>query len=113
MIGCYLFAVVQQHDVIISQVVLTEVRALLRHREITLLIRTPERKRNEQQGNEQRTEKSDMRRGTQMKSKKEETDQITYLFRIPHTFCDFLTVKYLLVKQQMMFTHLKRRACFI
>lgn len=42
MISFYLFAVVQQHDVVISQVVLTEVGALLRHREITFLVRTPE-----------------------------------------------------------------------
>lgn len=38
-------AVVQQHDVIIGQVVLTEVWALLWHGEITLLIGTPEGER--------------------------------------------------------------------
>lgn len=38
----YLFAVIQQHDVIISQVILAEVWALLWHREITFLVWTPE-----------------------------------------------------------------------
>lgn len=41
----YLFAIIQQHDVIISQVVLTEVWAFLRHGEITFLIGTSERRR--------------------------------------------------------------------
>lgn len=44
---CYLFAIVQQHDVIVGQIVLTEVWALLRNREIAFLIGTSEGRRNQ------------------------------------------------------------------
>ncbi len=40
----YLFPIVQKHDVVIGQVILTEVGALLGYSKVTLLIGAPETK---------------------------------------------------------------------
>lgn len=83
MISCYLFAVVQQHDVIISQVVLTEVWALLRHREITLLIGTSEGRRGRGRNKEWTWERG--RTETDRRVAKKEWVWITYSFIILQT----------------------------
>lgn len=81
----YLFAIIQQHDVIISQVVLTEVWAFLRHREITFLIGTSEQRRG--RGREE-----------------EWTFMVNWGLTIKPSWDETLRKR---------FTYLKRRACFM
>lgn len=84
----YLFAIIQQHDVIISQVILTEVWAFLRHGEITFLIGTSEQRRG---------------RGRE--------EEWTCSFIVSRALLDNWTLMRPTLRKR--FTYLKRRACFM